>query len=159
MSHHRQHAIDFLDVVSDKIAETQIALGVFSSQLDVTNLSINEQTAREFIRQATIALANSGKLIVDAVSKLHDPDPAVLEEVRALLNNPREQSSYDDRSLLYWCHYAILFFAGLIGGDPEKPINDALRSINDAWRDTDFALWHINDAIREEVYNDQDFAP
>ncbi len=157
MSHHRQHAIDFLDTASDKIAQAQISLGVFSSQLDVTNLPVDEPTARTYIRQATLALANTGKLLVDAVSKLHDTDPAVLDTVRAFLNNPREQSNYDDRSALYWCHYAILFFMGLIAADPELPINQATRAVNDAWRDIDFALWHINDAIREEVYSDSNF--
>jgi hypothetical protein len=30
-------------------------------------------------------------------------------------------------------------------------------ALNTIWSDTQQALWHINDAIREEVYNDPDF--
>ena len=151
MAHHRQHAIALLDVVSDKVAEAQIALSFVTLNLDVTNSPLTKGTARGHIQQATGSLARCGELIVDVLAKLHDPDASVLIEVRRIINSPEFPPTYPDRSLLYYFSDVVGSLVWLILIEPSDYLAQAIRSSNVAWRDADFSLWHINDAITEEA--------
>lgn len=157
--HHRQHATQFLNQASNALADAQTQLAIYAEEFDSSTASVISPTIiRGWIRAAEIGLANAGELIVDSIDILNDPEGgiAALDITRRLINAPNEQRPY---TLLFWYQYSETYLAGVARDNSRDVLGYALRNITEAWKFTDLALWHVNDAIREEIYNDPAFHP
>ncbi len=79
-----------------------------------------------------------------------------LDDARRLMNQPwdqKDQQRVGPASVLYRMYRLTYGQSQLIGRSSADPRNaqKMINSLGKAWRSADLALWHINDAIREET--------
>ena len=152
--HHRGHAIGFLVDASDEIAAAQVQLALFSAQLEVADSSRDEATLRSFIQQAEVKLALASEQLVDSLDNLSEPDTDRLKITRRILNAPNDTTPTSMSGNL---QAAMQYMAGTAGAEPAANRGYAMRALSLAWKLTDRAAWHVDDAIREEIYLDPEF--
>lgn len=155
--HHRQHAIEFLDKANTNLKDAQIFFSVFSSEVQLSALSVEEQAKkRGEISTAQVEMIEASAAIAHVLAIMKDPNTSVLDEVRGIINSPREDLT--NKSVLFRLGRTFFYVSLFIESQPVAKIPHVVRNLADAWENVDFALWHINDAIREEVYQDPNFS-
>lgn len=177
--HHRQHALGYLNTIPDRVETillftrsiaSRIIPGTHPQQLTWENNEIggifpgNIEGIGDRVASAMNALEGN----VDPLCyQLGLPDSAdTLDCARRLINQPNPWTGV--RSALQFSGSAMygMFILTLWeeGCDPtgqwcsDADVSIVLTQLNEVWKNLDSALWHINDAIREETYGDLDFA-
>lgn len=146
--HHRGHAIKQLE-----------GFILFAGQIDdrargyARNCHLNNADAAsvDVILNYSSAALNRGTL---ALNMLYDP-LADLDEILLLLNQPADNTT--PMSATKRISGVLIRSRMLLPNacqDGLKFIARMQQSIEFSWRFLDRAIWHVNDAIREEVYRD-----
>lgn len=173
--HHRQHALGFLADIEQRaqiiLAHAQnfaaaVPAGTHPQQLTYENGEIGGLFPANIsgIVDRVIRAQNALNGYFDPLC--HQlPAPSnenVLDCARRLINQPNQAVGV--RSALQFVHgaqYGITVFTQWDDYEGQWPSDDNLSIMNgqlaEIWGDLDEALWHINDAIREEIYLDEDF--
>ena len=151
--HHRQHVLDHLDASCQKL---------ILAQKDLWNWE-RSQSDPDFGLFDRIS-GHLDNLLIDCHEiplLLANPD-ADLKVIRRRLYQPWGGGGRSSATF-YW---AMLYETGYsITHRSEstrlgfKGLNRFLRSTALAWRTFDMAIWHIENAILEEIYLDPDFGP
>jgi len=157
MSHHRQHAIEFLEESQKRL---ESARGSLVYYLDGIVLSEEQQTQFESVlRYIDRGLVQVNKALTEAPC-------GDLDEIRRFLSQPRMDTGdgVANSALIVTAvalnTYRKLHGVGDIHPDGNRAVNfdNGMRAIKVAWTNLDLAVWHIVDAIREEIYQDPNFA-
>ena len=149
--HHRQHAIEFLQIAAGGFDRVTIHFSGFVNKRDDPQLG---HFGDAFIRY----LENAARKTAQAVALLED-DASDLDKVRRLIGQPRTSSS-GAASLLLQTSNAAAYLCRFVQGEENEDKDELVETIfilQGAWRAADFAAWHVVDGIREEKYNDPDF--
>jgi len=153
MSHHRLHAADFIVKASQSAAGGLFQLGEYLKTGDT------EGDIGVLIAAAVASIGKCQVFLVEAAVRIHAGD---LDEVRSFLNQPKRKEGVisDATSALSRISIAtsLLARASRAKAEPSYELGHTIQYLSSGWDHIDRAIWHVNDAIREEVYNDPDFA-
>lgn len=151
-AHHRSHALGFLLESMEFHAESQHRFAIYLSRQQCTGTPAQCAKVIEF----TAIIGLNLDLIDAKQAELHTAlEAGDLETLRALVNQP-QQAGQSILQHMFRINYpaAVLLFSG---ATPITPLQRLLISNTVAWRNMDRVIWHINDAIREEIYVDPAF--
>lgn len=100
--------------------------------------------------------------LTEATALLQDETPGKLDEARRLLSEPNRSvrpmgTTRKLRQLLYYLGFVIPLVE-LGDSSNNESLKRVLVNVATLWLELDYALWHIQDATREEVYNDPAFS-
>ena len=148
--HHRGHAIDRLDQVIrwNNLATGYLTLAENMCEFDQAQQVVIDRLFHYFSRN----ISYSEQVIVMLADPMSDLDVA-----RKKLYGP---GLHGDKSNVSMSLYSTSQYAGQLQGICDAGSNwiDAtIRSVGLSWKWLDQALWHVQDAIREEVYGDPEF--
>lgn len=158
--HHRGHVVASLEKVSAGIVAVSTKVAAFNAQTSISHLSQAQQD--QVTGSIAIVISRCDTIqsdIVDMLVLLNDASLPVdaLNDVRDIINSPNTSSASTLRefnTIMLNLQVLIVNYDEL---EPVTLLGGAMYYLNHAWKDTDFAAWHVNDAIREEIYNDPDF--
>lgn len=147
--HHRGHALAFLDEVDVHNGQLQKHLDSYES---VCKLSGEDKLSLD------VLFRYSGALF-DSVSRARDilvDRSGDLDLARRELSRPNSEAPNAANVLVSGLmHRARLLVGVCRKGDKYLPA--IIQRITLAWVEIDHATWHVNDAIREEIYGDPEF--
>ena len=132
--HHRAHAINHLNDANRMLRSTL----VHADTLGSSKLRIYTQ---KYINQVDAAIA-----------ALHDPD-SDLDNIRRFVNHPNTGESVANGM----SSIRAIAITLVVDGNNLLAVRLLLSRQNKAWFSVDRAIWHIQDAIREEIYLDPEF--
>lgn len=159
MSHHRGHTINFMQEAMSELALAQTRFATYLKTADTP-----ETTRHQLHRRwSAYYMAHTAQAIIETMIELRK-DKEQLEVARRILNQPQND---EPRSSVREVQRAAGHMSQLqyIARDEPTKHHDALmlasatEHVTLAWVGLDRAIWHINDAIREEVYEDPNFGP
>jgi hypothetical protein len=144
--HHRDHAINILNGSNStlRLVETQVkqfyASGTYSAE--------DDKNLRIILRLIVRALDQSSAARTILLDEKGDLDTA-----RRLLSQPKYSGVSFSSTL------RGLRVANLVGIRPDAPyeLNQIMRNLTNIQFSLERAMWHTQDAIREEVYQDPKF--
>ena len=162
---HREHVVENLEKASNELvlAEQQISTFLrFYARNHYSHVGARAESNVRFNGDAAIFhIANAWGIITDIIATLPTASAADLPKFRRMINAPRDEG---DTSLLLELALVQSYTARLAGAHIQDPnsgqydhgsnVRAAADKVQAAWREIDFASWHINDAIAEEIYND-----
>lgn len=150
--HHRGHALYFLQRFD---AAMDLALGKYERVKRENPHPLNplDETQLEEIHQQILHMQD---LAVEIDAALRDCD-VDLKEVRRMVNQPSNLYLGNPHAQTFRMKLAM-YQGGLMVTnqllDDTGSLGDLQRSLAVAWQNTDLVLWHVNDAIKEEIYQD-----
>ncbi len=150
-THHRAHAIVHLGNACNQLNQSVISLNRWEDSLLSPNLN-TFGVARGNLARVTEAACIT---VPDMLANGED-----LDVVRRELTQPNQierpvSAVIDLFFVLYGIDFTVVGTEGQ-GADYRNFYRFVAR-LNDAWKHTDLTIWHVNDAIREEIYLDPDF--
>ncbi len=80
-----------------------------------------------------------------------------LDYIRRRLTKPTVASPEAAVNSLFFAMYELAFTVVGTNGADYDSLHRAIRRFDNGWRDVDMAIWHVTDAIREEIYDDPAF--
>ncbi len=149
--HHRGHAIVHLSNSCNQLEQSVISLDRWEDSLPSPNLN-TFKIARGNLARATEAVCI---IVPDMLANGED-----LDVVRRELTQPNQierpvSAVIDLFFVLYGIDFTVVDTEGQ--GADYRNFYRFIARLNDAWKHLDLAIWHVNDAIREEIYEDPDF--
>lgn len=154
--HHRTHAANHLIKTAGYLESAAIKLQQYSDAIDYSSVSEADSVAK-YIRQAKARINELRVTNSRALEKLQDPStvPENLETIRLLLNSPNSKAGmgYQFESTANKLRSVSLHFRV----EPFDKSSAVIYLLLHAWREWGAAVWHVTDAIREEVYLDPVF--
>ncbi len=153
--HHRLQAIDALEIAKIRFLLVPNQIVRFETCCDPLTASQLKQAERLF-HYVDIGVKN----LQSAIDILNDPS-GDLNVARRFINDPKVPGN--NKGSMSGTLYALqsnmqkLMNMGPYDAERTKIAVSMDAQMRIAWRFRDGGLWHINDAIREEVYNDPDF--
>jgi hypothetical protein len=155
MSHHRGHAVGFLVEASGLLKGAQERWADYMRSADVPD-------TEEFHlhrRWTAYYFSQTGQAIVEALVGLRAQEAARLDDVRRILNQPQPD---EPRAATREIVRAVTHMAALLALTSKEPgkmhderkLGDTQAHASRCWESLDRAIWHVNDAIREELFND-----
>ena len=158
MSHHRQHVIEWLDKASNQLTSGQHAFAEFLLKVErPSGMPDSDWELRlQWMREVSSSFVKAQRAIVTVMAKIGDDTQPVeiLDEIRRLVNQPNKEGARSTAYHFFWATRPLAYLGGL---EPAEPLNLALIRGIEAWDYVDRTIWHINDAIREEIYEDPAF--
>lgn len=148
--HHRGHALDRLSLAA---SELETARDAFERYAEATVFTpIEQKNADSVLRYIKVALftINDAELVLSCMC-------GDLDEARRLTNQPSGEGALSA--------LRRVFFIPFLANETISPLHpqalddyrDFTQSTVRAWNFLDEAAWHVNDAIREEIYKDEAF--
>lgn len=136
-SHHREHATSFIDPMFVHFAQLKKNLSKYEGECGASK---DTDVIFSYTERMEFDLINARALVVSGN----------LDVARRILTQPNisGQQSIAKRMV------GLLQRAKNLRCGDNSPI---LARIALAWQSLDEAIWHVNDAIREEVYSDPEF--
>ncbi len=145
--HHRGHAIVHLENALVQLVSARLSLDRWEDSLANPDAGTFSRTRYNF----EAAITDCEEVIV----LLQNGED--LDIIRRRLTKPTVASPEATVNSLFFALYEIAFTpVGSDGADYDK-LHRVLRRLTHGWRNADMAIWHVTDAIREEVYDDPDF--
>ena len=146
-AHHRGHAVVHLDNSCAQLRAARLPLNRFEDSL------ANPLTG--FFSRTHLNLELAIEDCEEVVLLLQDGED--LDVIRRRLNQPTGTNPKSTVRALFFAIYEVAFtVVGSDGADYDM-FHRAIRRLSHGWSHADLALWHVIDAIREEVYLDPDF--
>ena len=175
MGHHRIHAAQHLSDAAERLSEglgkytqwsddatipTVIAPGQFNGPSTSTSLFEMHESILQYFNEVTVDIPAAAALVADVT-------PGKLDEAHRLLSEPDGAIQFDApgtpvaviRKLRHLWYYMGLLTSWIDSNGDDWGVSDNLHrsylqqahvGAANAWRDVDYALWHVNDAIRED---------
>jgi hypothetical protein len=159
---HRDDVIDNLERASNELVLAEQQISTFLRFYDPAFVyhvgALSEANVRFNGDAAIFHIANAWAIITDIMATLPDAPATDLPTFRRMINSPRNEAPI---SLLLELALVQSYTARLAGAhifangayDPGSNVRAAADKVQAAWREIDFASWHINDAIAEEIGN------
>ncbi len=145
--HHRGHAIIHLDNSCAQLKATRLALTRFEDSLE------NPRTG--FFSRVRLNLELAIEDCEEVAFLLQDGED--LDVIRRRLTQPTGANPKSTVRALFFALYEVAFtVVGSDGADYDQ-FHRAIRRLSHGWSHADLAIWHVTDAIREEIYDDPDF--
>jgi hypothetical protein len=149
--HHRGHAVGFLtnSIVQFELAQDHMTAYANSGEVFTSS---EQRSIDVFFTYTSRALTS----IDNAIALLEDVDNGDLDEVRRILNEPGMGPENPIVSVSVRFSGGLARVRMLLTTHPEadNELRKTIQRLTLAWAQVDRAIWHTNDAIREEVYND-----
>ncbi len=145
--HHRDHAIVHLDNACEQLGFVEISLNRWEVSVDGANPG--------FFTRMRYALRNALRDCEEVADMLEDGED--LDIIRRRLSQPTESSPTSTVGTLFFALYGIAWTVVDTEDADYDSFHRLLRRLEHGWRNVDLAIWHVNDAIREEIYDDPDF--
>jgi len=142
MPHHRVHAEEFLIKASTQVKTAHGQAARFGE-----DAVLLDETGKVWLKQLWTFLGIVADDLVKTMALLKEPGLDALKDARRMINQPDNNAP---QSMLYNIRACLVYGINLIGNEPTDTLVTALRPTQQAWRDLDNALWHVNDAITEE---------
>lgn len=160
MAHHRQHTIGFLLSLAQEATNLTSGFTSFFSEEVTRPEDMDDATwnsvvnAYKHVQHETVRMINTVAIIIEMLQSPEN-DLKILDDVRAMLHSPQPQTA----NTLAADIFTINFYYEVFQTTLSLPASggDRRGKIRRMWESIDAAIWHINDAIREEVYNDPAF--
>ena len=146
-SHHRGHAVVHLENALAQLVSTRLSLERWEDSLANPDPGFFARTRYNF----EAAITDCEEVIVLL------QDGVDLDIIRRRLTKPTISSPEATVNSLFFSLYEIAFTPVGSDGSDYDQIHRVLRRLTHGWRNVDMAIWHVIDAIREEVYDDPDF--
>lgn len=145
--HHRGHALDNIETIHVHFNQLLKHLAIYE---DSCTLAEADQ------KSVDVIFAYTDSMIIQLDNVANAINAGSLDDARRILFQPNNEGKISiAKRLSGLVHRGRM----LIDACPEE--NWRLASINArmswAWQHLDFAIWHIHDAIREEIYSDPEF--
>lgn len=164
--HHRGHAIGYLEIAlgheSDDNKNVNHFFNHFIKNIDFTDENLEHSL--KTVGYLEQSLTEMPKKMNEAIFLLQSGTADDLFIVRRLINRARRGGPYQHRALLYHAFKQIFWLdqlAGFIVIDPPPgnlwAFSYTLNLMTKVWENLDLALWHVNDAIKEDFYEDPAF--
>ena len=151
MTHHRDHALGHINSASNHLEFTQVKYARFLSSTTITNPP--DVSHQEFL-QRVVAVFDD---LVEVSIMLGDPSSNLDKARRKLTRANIAGSQATINHLKYATNWLATVAEVEVGGNRAE-LGGAMRDLSQCWEFVDMAIWHVNDGIREEVYNDPAFS-
>lgn len=152
--HHRGHALYYLERVEVGLLNV---LGNIDAVWNSNGGILPPEDADKLeVIESHVELMQSQVVMVEAA--LRDCS-SNLKEIRRLVNQPKNLF-LSPKAMLFSMKQASYTNGKIIYGqtvDNGKFLGGLIRTLSSNWQNLDIVLWHINDAIVEEVYGDDDW--
>ncbi len=146
-SHHRGHAVVHLENAIGQLVIARITLDRWENSLANPDPGFFSRTRFNF----EAAITDCEEVIVLL------QDGADLDIIRRRLTKPTISSPEATVNSLFFALYELAFtVVGTDGADYDM-LHRTIRRFDNGWRDVDMAIWHVQDATREEIYGDPAF--
>lgn len=145
--HHRGHAVVHLENAIVQLVSARLNLGRWENSLANPDPSFFSST--RFNLEAAIMDCE------EAIALLQDG--ADLDIIRRRLTKPTISSPEATVNSLFFTLYEVAFTVVGTDGANYDQFHRVIRRLTHGWRNVDMAIWHVQDATREEVYNDPAF--
>ncbi len=146
--HHRGHAVDHLDHGCKQLRFARTNLNSWEASLLNPDANFFART-RNNLELTIKECEEVAELLMDTNEDL--------DVIRRRLNQPTVNPSFSASRTIFFALYEIAFtIVGTQGADYDQ-FHRLNRRMQQGWADIDLAIWHVVDAIREEIYNDPDF--
>lgn len=148
-SHHRGHAIGFADSVI-------FNLNLMEKRLDnyvaICTLTPAQETSVEVLYRYSGFVKDSLTLTIGILNN----QSGDLDDARRRVNRPNQSPPNSVSNLMLGlAHRARMLVTACPEGNGY--LAGVIQRISLAWEAVDLTIWHINDAIREEIYQDPNF--
>ena len=158
--HHRSHAIDFLLAAADELAIVQQEISRYTNSYEPGDaLFYTDARVHSQLQNIDNALDSIGTQISVALAHLADPRDASLDLARRSLTQP---TTSGEKSAVMQA-WIVIYTNNVIRNNTEPGTSKGSNMLGVVghgsvmWRHLDEAVWHVNDAIREEIYDDPVF--
>ncbi len=152
--HHRGHALGFIDTIDVNIAimESKTSQYVAAAAAAGCVFTDSEQQSIDVLFRYGKAVHDHQQIVRDI---LNDP-LGNLDDARRKMNQPNGDNPVSVAVLINGLMHRHRSLAQVCpAGD--FYLNQVEQRLTIAWTNVDRAIWHITDAIREEVYADPEF--
>lgn len=147
--HHRGHAVGFLDQVDLHNGQFQKWVTLYANSC---RFSAEDQTSIDVLFRYSGFLTDG---VAAERAILQDPN-GDLDDVRRRINQPNHERPNSSVTIVSGLlHRARMLIPSCPAGNAY--LRNAIFRITLMWINIDRAAWHVNDAIREEVYKDPEF--
>lgn len=147
-SHHRGHAVDHLDHGCKQLRFARANLNNWEASLLNPDPNFFSRTRNNL--ELTITECE------EVADLLLDPSEN-LDVLRRRLNQPTTNPPISASRTIFFALYEVAFTVVGTQGANYDQFHRLNRRMQQGWADIDLAIWHVIDAIREEVYDDPDF--
>ena len=151
MAHHRDHALAHIATASNHLENAQNLLATYVASAGSSG------DPHGFHQTFQRNLAGAWDDLVDVAILLGDPAKS-LDLARRKLTRPAIAGSPATiNHMKYMVNFLSQITESATDGD-RMALMDCMRNVSQSWEFVNMATWHINDGIREEIYNDSAFA-
>ena len=147
--HHRDHVIERIDRMTDSLTVLEDYLDVYVSEEVLTAEAADRVAMIVAVSDLIQAHAAQGRYLLGFSF-------VPVDFVRPIFSQKEFTFTQPD-SISYWMGVLLFYLSLQNEATPNTNLTSALHQVMFAWWDLGEINWHIQDAIREEVYLDSDF--